>query len=128
MCTFFIPGNVPSSKNSKVWTGRFLVTSATTKRYEKQAIPVYESHAAAFKEITATLPRPLQIHFLFVRDSKRKFDYINPAQTVQDLMVRTGWLTDDNADEILPLFLPYRYDKQNPGVYIYIQTPGDTGF
>lgn len=25
---------------------------------------------------------------------------------------------DDNADEVLPIFEPYEYDKEKPGVYI----------
>ena len=29
----FIPGNVPSSKNSKRWTGKMLINSKTTMKY-----------------------------------------------------------------------------------------------
>jgi hypothetical protein len=31
----FIPNNVPSSKNSKQWTGKFLVWSKTAQKYVK---------------------------------------------------------------------------------------------
>jgi len=64
--------------------------------------------------------KPYRISFKFVRKSKHKFDYINPAQTIQDEMVKYGWISDDNADEILPIFLEYEYDKHNPGVYINV--------
>jgi hypothetical protein len=35
-------------------------------------------------------------------------------------MVEHGWILDDNADVILPIFLPYEYNKDTPGVYITI--------
>ena len=60
------------------------------------------------------------ISFTFVRGTRHKFDYINPAQTVQDDMVKAGWIEDDNAEFILPVFIQYTYDKQNPGVWIEI--------
>ena len=44
------------------------------------------------------------------------FDYINPAQTVQDLMVKNEWIEDDNANYIIPRFEEFTYDKENPGV------------
>ncbi len=37
-----------------------------------------------------------------------------------DLMVLHGWLEDDNADEIIPVFEPYSYSKEKPGVLIGI--------
>lgn len=75
---------------------------------------------------------PYRISFKFVRDSRHKFDYVNPLQTVQDMMTggfKTSklenvelrqWLPDDNADVILPVFEPYEYDKGSPGVYITV--------
>tara|TARA_R110000796_G_scaffold96973_2_gene203679 strand:+ start:1168 stop:1284 length:117 start_codon:yes stop_codon:yes gene_type:complete len=35
-------------------------------------------------------------------------------------MTKYGWIADDNADEIVPIFLEYEYDKDNPGVYINV--------
>ena len=60
----------------------------------------------------------------FLRSSKRKFDYINPAQTVQDLMVKYDWIEDDNCDIIVPHFSGYRVDKENPGVIIKVLKNG----
>lgn len=116
--TLFIPGNVPSSKNGKVWTGKFLVSSATHRRYEKATLMLYKHLAPQFRELTKALPKPLHVHFRFVRDTKRKFDYINPAQTVQDFMVKTGWIDDDNTEEIIPYFDQCSVDPKSPGVYI----------
>lgn len=64
--------------------------------------------------------KPYKIAFKFVRKSRHKFDYLNPAQTVQDQMVKYGWISDDNADEMIPIFLEYEYNKDKPGVYISV--------
>lgn len=117
---FFIPGNVPSSKNSKMWTGKFLVDSKTTQQYKKTTKSAWQKEAKTFKEQFDSLPKPVKVTFVFHRKSKHKFDYINPAQTVQDLMVDHGWIPDDNADEIIPVFEPFVYNKEHPGVFISI--------
>jgi len=64
------------------------------------------------------LEKPYRVTFQFIRDSKRRFDYHNAIQIIMDMMVQYGWIDDDNADEILPVFLPYNYMKGNGGVYI----------
>ena len=63
---------------------------------------------------------PVTISFKFFRGSRHKFDYLNPAQTVQDDMVKHGWITDDNCEFIIPAFEKYEYNKENPGVEIKI--------
>lgn len=120
MNRFFIPGNVPSSKNSRQWTGKYFVVSKYVREYEKNTHQVYRAYAPIFRKATANLLKPLTIEFQFVRNSRRRFDYINPAQTVQDAMVKYGWIDDDNAEEIIPVFRPYVYDKTNSGVIINI--------
>lgn len=126
----FIPMNVPSSKNSRqiVYvkdkiTGKkkpVIIPSKTHKKYYDGVEQLYAANASKFRKQIENLPKPIVVGFRFVRDSKRKFDYINPAQTVQDLMVKFGWIDDDNADEMIPVFLPYEHDKANPGVGITV--------
>ena len=125
---FFIPGSVPSSKNSKVWTGRFLVVSKATKKYIKATEAHWKGKAVLFKKKLAKKQKPYKIGFHFVRGSKHQYDFVNPVQTVQDLMVTYGWLEDDNVDIMLPFPLEYpekssqfsSYNKTEPGVYIEI--------
>lgn len=117
---WFIPHNVPSSKNSKQWTGKILISSKATQQYKKATAAYYKLYGKEFREITENLPRPLRIKFTFIRGSKHKFDYINPLQTVQDIMVDNNWIEDDNSDIILPVFEPYIYDKSKTGVIIEI--------
>ena len=120
----FIPGNVPSSKNSKQWTGKFLVNSKAVQRYIKESKPFWLENKNKFKEMSNGLRLPLVVSFCFIRGSRRKFDYINPAQTVNDLMVKYNWIQDDDCCNILPVFEPYKYDKNKPGVTIKILKNG----
>lgn len=116
----FIKGNVPSSKNNKVWTGKFLVWSKSAQKYRKDSKPYWEEYREQFIKACESVNKPYYVSFTFVRGSKHKFDYVNPLQTVLDIMVEMEWLEDDNADEIVPVFGEYTYDKENPGVFIEI--------
>ena len=116
----FIPFNVSSSKNSKQWTGKYLINSKATREYIKKSKKYYVEQTERFIELTKDLPKPLHISFYFIRNSKRRFDYINPAQTVQDLMVKYGWIEDDDIHNLVPYFHGYHVDKENPGVIIKI--------
>lgn len=116
----FIKGNVPSLKNSKRWTGKYLISSKRVLEYEKWHNIDYQHMAILFKPVLANLPKPYKISFKFIRGSKHKFDYINAAQLPLDLMVKNGILDDDNADEVIPIFEPYEYNKNDAGVLIKI--------
>ena len=120
MNSFFILGNVPSSKNGKRWTGKYLIHSKTTMRYIKETKEDYLRLKDKFIKEISKQDAPYTISFKFIRNSKRKFDYVNPLQTVQDLMVKYGWIEDDNATFLLPVFEPYEYNKVKPGVLITI--------
>lgn len=116
----FIPGNTPSSKNSRVWTGKFFIASKAVAKWRKESKEAWESNKDKFLNEIKDKPFPLSIRFTFVRQSKHKFDYANPLNTVQDEMVKHGYLEDDNADILIPSLSPYKYDKLNPGVYIEV--------
>ena len=116
----FIPGNVPISKNSNRLTGKMLINSKTVMNYIKESKGYYLEYKNKFKKELKQHEYPVKISFKFIRKSKHKFDYINPAQTVQDLMVKNGWIEDDNAEFMIPVFEQYEYDKEKPGVYITI--------
>ena len=44
---------------------------------------------------------------------------------VQDDMVKHHWIDDDNCENILPVFEPYEYNKENPGVEIKLIKNGN---
>lgn len=116
----FIEGNVPSSKNSRVYTGKLFIASKSTRNWYKNTEECFILNKEKFKKMVENLEKPYIIQFEFIRGTKHKFDYINPLQTVQDAMVKHGWIDDDNADEIIPVFKQYKYNKKEPGVFISI--------
>tara|TARA_R100000656_G_C3878521_1_gene113855 strand:- start:121 stop:498 length:378 start_codon:yes stop_codon:yes gene_type:complete len=116
----FIRGNVPSSKNSKIWTGKILVHSKYTSKYVKNSKEQYAILKFLFVNLLKEKSPPYKISFKFYRDSRRKFDYINAAQIVQDLMVKNEWIEDDHCDIVIPVFEQYEYNKENPGVLINV--------
>lgn len=120
MKEWFIPYNVPSSKNSRVWTGKHFIASKSTQKWRALTKPVWQKYKDSFLNEVKDREFPLKIEMEFIRGTRHKFDYINPAQTIQDEMVHHGWLEDDNCTMIIPYFKEYRYDKENPGVIIRI--------
>ena len=115
---WFIPGNVPSSKNGRRWTGKYFIASKTVMNYRKATKEYFVKYSSEFQKAIKDMELPIHIEFTFVRGTKHKFDYINPAQTVQDDMVKHKWIEDDNANYMIPYFGKYKYDKNEPGVFI----------
>ncbi len=95
-------------------------------RYMAMTHSNWLEHAKAFRELYDSSPKPVRISFHFIRDSKRKFDYVNVAQLPLDLMQKYGWLPGDDADCIIPVFEPYLYDKENSGVWIELCLPSES--
>ncbi len=89
-------------------------------KYYKAVAQQMEENAIKFRQAYDCKEKPCYISFKFIRDSRRKFDYINPAQTIQDLMVKYNWIDDDNCTQLIPVFEIYEVDKENAGVYITI--------
>ena len=100
----FIYGNVPSSKNSKVWTGKFLVNSRGVCRYKRQALIQFIAHKNRFLKAAEKKPLPLSVKFTFYRETHQRFDFINISQIVCDLMVVCKWIEDDSYKYLVPVF------------------------
>lgn len=139
MKEIFIPGNVPSSKNSKIATSKGVFSSKTVSRYlrslgiqhfssSKKIVKEYvsEDKPNLFREAFKDWKKPegqAVIGFHFVRNSKHKFDFGNACQIIHDLMSAHDFIEDDNMDYLIPM--PYKkedvwytYNKEDPGVYI----------
>ena len=116
----FISGNVPSSKNSKQWTGKYLISSKTVRNYIKKHCDEWCKNTEKFKEMIKGKEKPYKVGFYFIRDSKRKFDYINAAQIVFDLMQHYGYIEDDDSTNIIPIFKGFEVDKAKAGVEIRV--------
>lgn len=115
---FFIAGNVPSSKDGlRPIRGR-IVPSKLTLEYRKDKTWDYHLCRDEFIRVSSYYEKPLKVGFYFYRKSRHRFDYINATQIIQDMMVKHGWLPDDNSDELHPYFIGYEHHKEKPGVKI----------
>jgi hypothetical protein len=143
----FIPGNVPSSKNSKVaaTVGKgqnaktVLLHSKTVKKYlrnlgiqrfsAKTGITGYVTRPNLFKRDVGgyfdDVEYPCVLGFNFVRDSLRKFDFINACQIICDLLAAHGYINDDDMKHLIPMPMMingswYSVCKDKPGVWLKI--------
>lgn len=120
----FIPFNVPSLKNSKTIVTRgkrpMLIPSKRHSEYKKNTSPFYGELRDVFRSASNRRSMPLSVGFYFLRDSRHRFDYSNAIQTVEDIIVEQGWIEDDNADCLIPVPLGFSYNKETPGVFIWI--------
>jgi len=119
--TIILYGNTPSKKNSQV-IGRGgrrlfpnpLYGSWYRKNFGKK-IGRLKDHVETYREqIKLIKRRPMFLEMYFFRRDKRRFDYINLAQSVQDALVQSKIIPDDNMTQIIPLFLGYKVDFNNP--------------
>lgn len=117
---FFIPGNTPSSKNSRVWTGQYFIPSEATSKWIKKSKGMWISQSQQFRDSIKGLSKPYYIEFTFIRLTRRRFDYVNIAQAPLDAMVRHNWIDDDDMANVKPYFGDYIYDKNAPGLIIKI--------
>lgn len=126
----FIKGNTPSSKNSKriititnKKTGKKttrLINSEVTEKYIKNSKADWILNKNNFKKMIKDKEKPYKIELYFIRDSKRRFDYINAAQIVFDLMQSYDYIEDDDSQNIIPVFKGFEVDKSRAGVEIRV--------
>lgn len=119
MIKFTIPLAPVTKKNSQRIvinrrTGRPLIMpSAAYKDYEREA--------ALFIPRGVTIKTPVNVECLFFMPTRRKCDLTNLLEAIDDILVKTGLLSDDNYTIIAShdgsrVF----YDKDNPRTEIII--------
>lgn len=126
----FIKGNTPSSKNSKriititnKKTGKKatrLINSEVTEKYIKNSKVDWILNKNNFKKMIKDKEKPYKIELYFIRDSKRRFDYINAAQIIFDLMQEYDYIDDDDSTNVMPVFSGFEVDKTRAGVEIKV--------
>lgn len=112
MNSWIIKGNVLSSKNNRMWTGKYSIPSKQYMQYKKQAIPQFEAIKQEFLEAIKDKPKPIHIDFYYYRWTKHKADAHNLCQGPLDIMTELGLIEDDNMDEILVSFSGYEIVKK----------------
>jgi len=121
----FINGNTPSSKNSKQFvtlkSGKtLLINSKTVQKYIKESKTDWILNKRKFLKMLENKEKPYKIELYFVRDSRRRFDYINAAQIIFDLMQEYGYIEDDDSTNVIPIFKGFEVDKVRTGVKIEV--------
>ena len=116
----FISGNTPSSKNSKQFvtlkTGKtLLINSKTVQSYIKNSKADWILNKNNFKKMIKDKEKPYRIELYFIRDTRRRFDYINAAQIIFDLMQEYGYIEDEDSQNIIPVFKSFAVDKKMAG-------------
>jgi hypothetical protein len=137
----WIPGNVPSLKNSRTSCSKGSFYSKTVRSYlqslgirsfsARTGVVNYKTRPnnlfmEAIKSTHGALgefPAVFRLHF--VRSSRRKFDFHNACQIIFDLLVAHEYIPDDSMDYVIPMPMIingawYSHDKESPGVIIEI--------
>lgn len=121
----FIAGNTPSSKNSKQFVTlkngkKLLLNSKIVRKYIDKSEMDWRFNKTEFFKMLKGKEKPYKIELYFIRDSRRKFDYINAAQIIFDLMQEYGYIEDDDSTNVIPIFKGFEVDKVRAGVKIDI--------
>ena len=97
--------NVPSSKNSKTWTGKILIKSKLCQRYIKWAEPLFKANKPLWdSQMDKVVQLPIKVEFYFYRDSKRHWDFINILQIIADIMQAEEYLENDDTTHFIPYY------------------------
>lgn len=135
----FIPGQIPSLKNSKVmgkypsktvqkWLRTFGIQSYNSRRKEVnyfKRIPKLYDFTEICKPIKECTNYPIKLGFHFVRKTRGTWDFNNCNHILTDLMTATNIIPDDDITHILPFPVLrgakyWSYNPDSPGVYITI--------
>ena len=121
----FIAGNTPSSKNSKQFVTlkngkKLLLNSKIVRKYIDKSEMDWRFNKTEFFKMLKGKEKPYKIELYFIRDSRRKFDYLNAAQIIFDLMQEYGYIEDDDSTNVIPIFKGFEVDKVRAGVEIEV--------
>jgi len=120
MIKFIIPLQPISKKNSQ----QIFINKQTGKPfvYPSKKYKEYEQAAAWFIPKNYHIDKPVNIKCLFYMKNRQKCDLVNMLQAIDDILVRCGFLADDNytivqshdGSRIL-------HDKEKPRTEVYIE-------
>lgn len=128
----WIPGSVPSLKNSKVKTKTGIFSSPTVNKYirslgiqsfnsRKKIVKGYVDKARPnkiellreqFNQMKIDKGNPIFIGYHQVRKTKALFDFSNSVEVVQDLFTSHDFIEDDNVKYVFPI--PMSIDGELP--------------
>ena len=101
---------IPSKKNQKQRTGRFLVSSQAYQKREKEQLKSLSEQVEELK-----INSELYVEYHFFMPDHRICDLSNKVESINDLFVRYWLLEDDNWNIIRYLMIRCEWvDKDNP--------------
>jgi len=108
-----LPGRPPSKKNSKEWRkfgGRMvLVPSDRFNAWHEEMMLRIRTHRPKKPIVKAA------VAIRFFAENRRRFDLTNAAESVMDLLVDAGYLTDDCAENVPHITLHFGgIEKESP--------------
>ncbi len=121
MIEFTLNVRPATKKNSRqiVMRGKYpvLLPSKQYQKFEKECLP-YLRHV---KDTVGIINYPVNIECLFYTETKRKIDLTNLLNAIDDAMVKSGLILDDNRDIIAAhdgsrVF----HDKFNPRIEVKV--------
>lgn len=80
-----------------------------------------EDRLTSYRGVSLPLPGRTRLSIRFYRDSRRRWDYSNALDAVQDLLVDLGILSDDNADVLCVGTLTHALDRANPRAEVVLE-------
>ena len=99
-------------KNGKLINIPFIVPSAEYKEYEKNALWFLDP---------VGIDSPVNIQCLFYMKTRRRVDMVNLLESILDIMVKKGTITDDCRNIVYSMDgSRVLYDKNNPRTEIII--------
>lgn len=132
----FIPGNVPSSKNSKVKAATGIFNSPAVSAFIRSlGIQSYNSRRKYVKGYVDTVNKPniieglreevekmkvgkenpLFVGFHHVRKQNRQFDFSNSLELIQDLFTAHDFWEDDSVKYMFPI--PMSIEGEMPNIH-----------
>ena len=126
MIEFIIPIKPVTKKNSqqiipiKTKTGKMrhiIIPSAEYKKFEKECLP----YLNRVKAEIGVINYPINLECVFFVEKKLKYDLSNLLNAIDDALVHSGLILDDNRDIIAGHdFSRVYHNKENPRIEIKI--------
>ncbi len=110
-----IPGDAIAKKNSQriVWVKKRPSIRPST------AYDLWEIQALQYLIMQRHEPivnYPVELHLFFWRKTKRKFDYGNLSEGLQDVLQKAGIIEDDSMRHLIPVIDGWGIDRINPRI------------
>lgn len=118
--TIILPVELYSSKNgqqiiySKKRQHLMVIKKAVARQQEYVLGTLLMANKRTWDKMIEGKQYPLKVGFYIYRKTRRRFDWCNILQGLQDAMVKANYLPDDNASYLTPVCLGWEVDSENP--------------